>query len=543
MTLPQSIEDYYRAIALNPQVAELHYNLGHLLKRRGQSEEAIACFRRAIDLRDDFPEAYNNLGNALRERNLPQESIEVFQTLLLKRPDFALGWNNLGVALKDVGRLHEAIAAFDRSLAIDPNNPAIASNRLGILYFHPDFDSQRIYREHQLWNEKFAAPLFPAKLQHPNDPSPNRRLRIGYVSPYFRLHCQALFTWPLFANHNHEQFEIFCYSDAVNSDGYTEQLQSKIDQWRNIAGLLDNRVAEIIRSDKIDILIDLSLHLAGHRLLVFARKPAPVQVSWLGYPGTTGLSAIDYRFTDPHLDPLPPSPSPGTPGEGWGEGLSCYSEKSVYLPDTFWCYDPLTDQPDVNPPPLEKNRFITFGCLNNFCKVTQPTISLWSKVLAEVPNSRMILLSPVGSHRAHLLRQLHVSPDRVEFVEFRPRPEYLKLYHQIDICLDTIPYNGHTTSLDAFWMGVPVITLIGKTPVGRAGLSLLRNLNLENLAARDEEQFIKIVKDLDVQRPTDLRATLRKRMQQSPLMNGPRFTSAMESAYRQMWQTWCSSQK
>ena len=291
----------------------------------------------------------------------------------------------------------------------------------------------------------------------------------------------------------------------------------------------------MVRQDKIDILVDLALHSANNRLLAFARKPAPVQVTWCGYPGTTGLSTIDYRLTDPHLDPP-------------GDNDSCYSEQSFRLPDTFWLYDPLIDPLPVNDLPALSNGFITFGCLNNFCKVNDGVLNLWANVLREVSRSRLLLMAPHGQTRDDILKKLKthgIEEPRVEFANRQLRKYYFQSYNRIDLCLDTMPYNGHTTSLDACWMGVPTITLIGKTVVGRGGWSLLSNLRLTELAARTPEECIEITRQLAGNLPKlqELRSTLRERMQASPLMDGKRFARNLEEAFREMWRKWCEAEK
>jgi predicted O-linked N-acetylglucosamine transferase (SPINDLY family) len=296
--------------------------------------------------------------------------------------------------------------------------------------------------------------------------------------------------------------------------------------------MTDQEAANQIRNDRIDILVDLTMHMAHGRRLVFARRPAPVQVTWLAYPGTTGLAAIDYRFTDPWLDP------PGVD--------HFYSEKSIRLPETFWCYDPLSGDLDPGPLPAATNGYITFGCLNNFCKVTGPTLQLWENILRTLANSRLILLAPQGGHRTRVKKYCQdrgIDPNRIEFIEFQPRRDYLDIYRKIDIGLDTLPYNGHTTSLDSFWMGVPVVTRIGSTVVGRAGWSQLCNLDLQELAAETNAQFETIVLNLaaDIPRLSELRKNLRSRMKTSPLMDAPRFARNMESAYREMWKRYCPS--
>jgi len=305
------------------------------------------------------------------------------------------------------------------------------------------------------------------------------------------------------------------------------------DVWRDISGSSDETVTKLIREDRIDVLVDLTMHMAGSRPLVFARKPAPVQVCWLAYPGTTGLTAIDYRLTDPQLDP------PGL------FDRFC-SEKSFRLPETFWCYDPLTSEPAVGPLPALANGHVTFGCLNNFCKVNEGVLRLWARVMKAVAGSRLLLLAPQGSARERTLNLFQhegISRDRICFTRFRPRLDYLAQYHHIDIGLDTFPYNGHTTSLDSYWMGVPVVTLVGDTVVGRAGLSQLTNLGLMELVAETPEAFIesaiRLASDLD--RLQALRATLRERMRSSPLMDAPRFARNIEAAYREMWRRWCAA--
>lgn len=289
----------------------------------------------------------------------------------------------------------------------------------------------------------------------------------------------------------------------------------------------------MVREDQIDILVDLTMHMASGRPLLFARKPAPVQVCWLAYPGTAANTAIDYRLTDPFLDPL-------------GQSDPYSLEESVRLADTFWCYDPLSAEPPVNPLPALTKGQVTFGCLNNFCKVNSGILKLWAKVLREVEGSRFMLLAPEGSSQSWALEELEqegVERERISFVSHQPRQQYLELYHQIDIGLDTLPYNGHTTSLDSLWMGVPVVTLVGQTVVGRAGLSQLSNLGLTEFVAESPEEFVRIAVETasDLKRLSELRRSLRARMERSPLMDAPRFARNMEAAYRTMWQRWCAA--
>jgi protein O-GlcNAc transferase len=525
--LDEAIAAYRQAIALRPNYADAYNNLGVAMKYKRQLDESIAACRRAIAIRPNYAEAHNNLGNALRELGQLDESIAAFRQAIALEPDLSEAHNNLGNALKDQGQLDLAMAAYRAALLLKPDYPGAQSNLLYVMYFHPGYDAQAIYEEHRRWSQQHAEPLMKFVQPYTNDRNPERRLKIGYVSPDFHEHCQSLFTVPLFSHHNHRDFEIFCYSHQVHTDALTTRLKSFADVWRNVAQISDQQLSEIIRNDQIDILVDLTMHMANSRPQLFARKPAPVQVAWLAYPGTTGLSAMDYRLTDPWLDP---------------PGLfdTCYSEESIRLPDTFWCYDPLTNEPQINDLPALQNGFITFGCLNNFCKINDGVLKLWAQVLAAVPNSRLILLVPAGQVRQWVqdkFREQGIDAKRVEFADYKPRAEYLKSYNRIDLGLDTQPYNGHTTSLDSLWMGVPVVTLVGQTVVGRAGWSQLCNIGLQQLAALTPDEFVFIAAELagDLPRLRELRSGLRQRMQASPLMDASRFAHNIETAYRKMW--------
>jgi predicted O-linked N-acetylglucosamine transferase (SPINDLY family) len=312
----------------------------------------------------------------------------------------------------------------------------------------------------------------------------------------------------------------------------TDRFRAMATGWREIGGMSDDAAAALVRDDQIDVLVDTTLHMEGNRLLVFARKPAPVQVTFAGYPGSTGMEAIDYRLTDVHLDPP-------------GMHDASYVEKSWRLPDTFWCYDPLGADAMVSALPSETSGRTTFGCLNNFSKTNDRVLRLWAQVLDAVPDSRLLVLAHEGSHRQRardVLSALGIASDRIEFAGYRARNSYLELFQQVDISLDTVPYNGHTTSLDSLWMGVPVVTLVGTTVVGRAGVSQLLNLQLPELIARTSKEYVAVASALaaDVGRLSALRRTLRQRMECSPLMDAQRFARNIETAYRAMWRRWCA---
>ncbi|MGA3067510.1 MAG: tetratricopeptide repeat protein, partial [Tepidisphaeraceae bacterium] len=528
-----AIASYRKAITLEPNFVEAHNNLGVALRNNEQFAQAVAIFRKTVELDPELPEAHYNLGNALADNHQHDEAFAAFRQAISLRPNFTSAHNNLGNILAANGQLDDAFVHMRQALALNPDTDETYSNLVFLLHYHPAYDARAILAELRLWNQRYAEPLRKFIPIHSNDRNPDRRLRIGYVSPDFRNHCQSFFTLPLFRHHHHEWFEIYLYSGAIRPDEITGKIREHADVWRDTAGFSDQRLAEQIQQDRIDILVDLNMHMAKGRPTLFARKPAPIQVAWLAYPGSTGLAAMDYRLTDPHLDPP-------------GQFDDCYAEKSIRLPETFWCYAPAKNPPDVNPLPALTSNHITFGCLNNFCKVNDQVLELWSAVMRRVPNSRLILLVPKGSARRRVEELFHrqqITPDRLELIDRTPREKYLLVYHRIDIGLDTFPYNGHTTSLDSLWMGVPVITLEGKTVVGRAGCSQLTNLNLPELIAKTSEEYIQIVANLagDIPRLSHLRQTLRQRMQNSPLCDAEKFTLGVESAYRQMWLTWCQS--
>ena len=524
--LREAAEQYRNAISLRPNYPDALNNLGSIYAELGEFKLATATYLSAIQVKPDFVDALNNLSCLLRKLGRLEEAETVIRRAMELNVQHPVLCNNLGNVLKDSGELDEAIDCFRRALELDPTDAATHSNLAYSLSFQAT-EAQPILEECQRFNALHAVPLQSKIVGHTNDRSPNRRLRIGYISPDFRDHCQSLFTIPLLSHHDHAAFEIVCYSSVERPDEFTRRIAGHADIWREVRPMNDAALSDLIRADRIDILVDLTMHMANARPLVFARKPAPIQIAWLAYPGTTGLTTIDYRFSDPRLDP----PNFETH----------YTERTVRLPDSFWCYDPLTNQPEVTPLPALTRGHLTLGCLNNPCKVTDHTLRLWAPILRALPTAKLLLMVPPGPHRQHLLQRLtahDITPQRVNFVSYRPRSDYLKTYHDIDVGLDTFPYNGHTTSLDSFWMGVPVITRVGQTSVGRGGLSQLFHLDLVELAAESDEAFTTTALALanDLPRLAALRQQLRPRLEHSPLMDAKRFAQNIEAAYRQIWQ-------
>lgn len=526
-------EAIYRQILLQaPFHAEAMHLLGALASQTDRSAMAIELISQAIKINPSLVEAYRNLAVVLSDNDRLEDAIALLQKAISINPNHAHAHSSLAVALARTGDLDRAIASFRRAVELAGGDANLQSNLAYAVQFHPGYDAAAILEEGRRWSKRHEQP-FAHELtgSFPNDRSPDRRLRVGYVSSNFSGHVVGRNVLPLLQNHDCAEVESFCYYNSPQVDDITRKFCAAANHWRQIDAVDDPNTIQTIRNDGIDILADFSLHLAQNRLPVFAHKPAPVQVTFAGYPGTTGLDAIDYRLTDPYLDPP-------------GHCDSCYSEKSIRLSHSFWCYDPeamhpADELPVASLPALASGR-VTFGSLNDFRKVNDGVLKLWSDVLTAIPESRLLLLAPKGDSRRRVLNRLNSR--QVQFVDRQDRLAYLKTYDCIDIGFDTFPYNGHTTSMDSLWMGVPVVTLIGRTVVGRAGWSQLCNLDLRELAAETPAKFIEIATRIaaDLPRLSELRQGLRDRMRRSPLMDPKGFARQVEAAYRKMWKEWCS---
>jgi protein O-GlcNAc transferase len=523
-----------RAIGINPDYAEAHSNLGNVLFGQGKSDEAMAAYREAIGIKPDFAEPHSNLANALFGQGKSDEAIAAYRQAIGIRPDYAEAHYNFGIALAAQGRLEEAVAAYRQAIGIRPNFSQAFSNLLLCLNYDDKLTNNHIFAAHREWDERYGqrAPRFTT---YSNDRDPTRRLRIGYFSPDLREHSVAWFLEPLLRGHDRQKVEVFCYAEVSRPDSVTTRLQGLADKWLVTVGLSDERLAERIRTDGIDILVDVAGHTAGNRLLVFARKPAPVQVTWLGYPNTTGLNAIDYRLVDAVTDPA-------------GEADAWASETLVRLEDGFLCYRGLRNAPEPTSPPCLKTGTVTFGSFNNPAKISGATFDAWAKLLRRLPEARLLLKArPFADAATRALFLAHlgargIAEDRVELLSWLPgAAEHLALYHRVDIALDPFPYNGTTTTFEALWMGVPVITLRGHRHAGRVGASLLTQIRLTDLIANSPEEYIEIAVALaeNLGRLDDLRCALRPRMAASTMCDERAFACKMEAAFRSMWQHWC----
>ena len=525
--LPSALMLVRRAVELRPDAAVCRNNLGQVLARHGRDDEAAGCYEAAIDLDPAYAEAHNNLGVLRARRDRLTDAEAHYRKAIELDPAYAEPHTNLGNLLKDRGELDAAIVCYRRAVELRPDLSQLHSNLLLTLHYHPDYSPADLLREHLRWAERHVVPLKPARRAHGNSADPERRLRVGYVSPDFREHPVARFMLPLLREHDRQQVEVFAYSDVALPDPVTDMVRRHVDQWRNVATLADEKLADAVRADGVDILVDLAAHSGHNRLLTFARKPAPVQVTYLAYCSTTGVDAIDYRVTDRFLDPPPES--------------SHYSEASLHLSHCYWCYSapplkPSAAQRLAGPP--------TFGCLNNFAKVTDVTLELWARLLKRVPEARLLVYARADPHQQRVRRALRgagVDESRAAFVGYQSLAAYLETYREIDVGLDPHPYGGGTTSCDALWMGVPVVTLAGRTAVSRAGTTLLRNVGLDDLVARSADQYVDLAAELirDAGRLAALRRDLRGRLESSPVMDARAFARGFEAALRTAWRAWC----
>lgn len=525
-----AIASYRQALALNPDIAEANCNLGGLLAHHRDIDQAIALCRKALALRPDFVEALCNLGLAYSYKDQPDLAIDCCRRAIALRPDLAQAWHNLGIAHARLNCQDEAIDCFERALALNPGAAGVYNSLFFGLLYRAGTTPGELLAAHRRYAERIETPLRPAWPRHGNRRDPGRRLKIGYVSADFRYHSVAFFVEPLFAHHDRAAFEIHAYYDHFRNDEVTARLRSHVDHWIPCDNLSDAELAARIQADGIDILVDLSGHSAGNRLPVFARKPAPVQVTWLGYPATTGLTAIDWRLTADDVDP---------------EGSDAYySERLFRLPRTMWCYRPPAPAPEA-PVRTTVAGAVCFGSMNNLPKISPETVACWSEILRALPAARLVMTGiPEGSARQLLLERFAgggIGPERLEFHARLPVAAFQALASRIDIALDPFPYNGTTTTCESLWLGIPVVTLIGAMSVSRSGVALLRSIGLDALCAGSEADYVRIAVDLalDPARLQALRAGLHTRMATSPLRDEAGFARAIESAYGLMWRDWC----
>jgi protein O-GlcNAc transferase len=529
--LDEATASYRRVLALKPGFAGMHGNLGHALQDQGKLDEAIASYRRALALEPGLAGIHSDLGVVLRGRGKLDEAVASYRRALAIEPRFAEVYYNLGNALLDQGLPGEAAASFQQAIALVPAHADAHDNLLMTSNYQAGLSNAGLYETARKFDAVFDRRAASAK--RPDNLDCGRRLRIGYVSGDFNYHPAGYFLSRVLPSHNRQCTEIFCYYNNTVIDDMTRRLRSTSDHWREIAGMPDADVDSLIRHDCIDILVDLSGHTGKNRLLLFALRPAPIQVSWLGYVATTGLAAMDYILMDAISAP---------PGD------ECfYSEALVRLPYGRFCYEAPAAAPPVVDPPCVKRGYVTFGSFNHIAKISAATVRLWADILEAVPASRLLLKWKSLSEESCRKRLIDafagagISGDRLELRGYSPHHQMLAEYGDVDIALDPFPFAGGLTSCEALWMGVPVITLSGDRPAGRQTQGFLHQLGLDELAARTPADYAVRAAALarDLPQLTALRQSMRSRMLDAPLCDGPLFTAALESAFRDMWRCFC----
>jgi len=522
--LPESEAVFRRVVQLAPNHHQALFCLGTVLSDQGRWYDAADAYAEAIRQRPDYAEAHQALAVMLKYTNRVTESLIAVERSLQLRPNFTLAFQTLGATLSEVGRTEEAVQVYRRSLDVDPDQPHVRSNLLYALCGLESISREQLWREHLLWAEVHGGNEQPSLR---SKKASGHRLRVGYISPDLRQHSVSYFLAPVLAAHDRNRVEVICYSDVVRPDAMTARLRDLADGWFDVTRQNTEQVCSQIANDRIDILVDLAGHTMGNRLAVFARRPAPIQITWLGYPETTGLATIDYKITD---------------AIAWDEsdGTRYASEQPLRLPGGCHCYEAPAGCPGVAPPPMLVNGYVTFGSFASLAKVTPAMVGTWAAVLKEVPNSRMLLKARqladrfIRDRMTSMFAAAGVSIDRLRFEPTVAETlDHLALYRDVDIVLDTFPYNGTTTLCEGLWMGVPVVTLKGDRPASRMGASLSHQIGLDSLVAHTHDKFVAIAKDLaaDHSKLIDLRNSMRDRFAQSTLGNATSFTKELEDAY------------
>lgn len=525
---------FEKATRIKPDYADAHYNLGLSLTKEGDLKGAIDRYQKAIRIRPDYLDAYYNMANALSAAERLEEAIAGYREALhINSSDHRI-YTNLGSALLKLGHQEEAELSFQEALKLNPSDTLNYSNLI-VSACYLSVDPSIIHTRCKAWANHVDQLIPPENRHYANDPNPARPLRIGYVSADFRHHAAAYWIEPLLAAHDAANFAVFCYDNFGGADEVKRRLKTYQNTWVDCSTLRDDELTERIRRDGIDILVDLSGHTDGNRLLVFARGPAPVQVGWFGFPVSTGLKTMDYRLTDGTMDPE-------------GETESYYSEKLVRLSRFYASFQPESGVMEPGSPPVLHNGYVTFASLNNWAKITPRMLELWASLLLSVPDSRL-LIQAGGMDGDGTKAKIHkffeaksVDGERIILRGWCGIKQYLDLGQDVDIALDPYPFNGGVTTFHSLWMGVPVVTMAGRTAPSRVGKSILSQIGLPELVADSDEQYLEIAANLAGQPHTleTLRMSMRDRMTRARLLDGGGLTREVEAAYRRMWNDWCT---
>ncbi len=529
-------ESCQTAIKLAPTFAEGHSNLGNAMMSLERYNDARNCYERALAINPNYVRARCNLGSALRFLNRIDEAVSHLRRAIALAPGFLDAHRNLAAVLLVGGDTELAITHLRQAIAIDPINVELRTTLLFAIQYSDSISSDSFLSEHKTFSAfraGFEQQFHASWFGHKNIRDEHRVIRVGYVSSDFREHAVSFFIEPILRWHDRSRFEIFCYHNAEKRDVWTERLMALSEHWINVAALSDQEMVTRITADGIDILVDLNGQTAGNRLDVFAQKPAPVQMTWIGSAGTTGLTAIDYRITDAMLDP------PGMTEAFHTETLIRLGSSATFLPHP--------ESPDVNALPALSKGHITFGCLNTPRKFNRSLIQIWAKLLKRLPTARLVLAAAPLQEFQQKLNSMFlaegIDANRIEWLPFMKTPDFLKQHHEIDIALDTFPYNGGTTSNHALWMGMPVVTLAGTRTVSRVGAAVLSGAGLHDLITQNADEYIQRAVDLadDLEHLNTLRQSMRERITSRQSSSPEGVTRDLEAHYRSAWRKWCAS--
>ncbi|BCB26930.1 acetylglucosamine transferase [Sulfurimicrobium lacus] len=532
--LEEALKSYRTALEIRPGFFYALNNIGIVYASMGRLQDAMDCYREALALDSSFAMAHTNMGNTYYELGQLDRARECYTQALVANPDEDVTLSNLGNVLLGEGKLEDAKIAHQRALSLNPTNAVAHSNLIFLMDFDAQATTESQQEERKKWNARYAAPLQQLWRAHANDRDPNRVLRVGYVSADFRMHSAAYTFEPMLCGYDRENFEVYCYSNSPRNDQMTEKLRNCVTGWRNIVGKSDADADAMIRADKIDILVDLAAHSAGNRLLLFARKPAPVQVTGWGHGHGTGLDAMDYLFGDPVS--IPP------------DECHYFAEKIAYLPCLipYACPD---NSPPVAPLPAMKNGYVTFGCFSRLVKISESSLALWAEILLAMPEARLIVKAKELDDVTQRLRiadkmaECGVGAERLTLLGRTSWYEHMAAYGAVDIALDPFPHGGGIGTFEALWMGVPVVTLKGPSLPSRVTAAIETALGLEDWVADNREAYLVLARNKasNPRALAELRARLREQVKASPAGNPVTITGMVEQNYRKMWREWLTN--
>lgn len=528
---------YELAFHFNPHCAEACNNLGVIYKDRDNLDKAVECYQLALSIKPNFSQSLNNLGVVYTVQGKMDAAASMIEKAIVANPTYAEAYNNLGVLYRDAGSISLAIEAYEQCLKIDPDSRNAGQNRLLAMNYIDEGADDKLFEAHRDWGRRFMR-LHQQYNSWDNRKDPERPLIIGYVSPDYFTHSVSYFIEAPLVFHDYANYKVVVYSAVVKADAKTNRFRDKVLKkggvWRDIYGIDEKKVASMVREDSVDILVELTGHTANNKLGMMACRPAPIQVTWIGYPNTTGLPSIDYRITDSLADP------PDTRQK--------HVEELVRLPDCFLCYTPSPEAGPATPAPALSNGFITFGSFNNLAKITPKVLQVWARILCAVPNSRLVVkckpfcCDSVRQRFLSTLEQLGLESLRVDLLPLiLLNHDHMQAYALMDISLDTFPYAGTTTTCESLYMGVPCVTMGGSVHAHNVGVSLLNTVGLGHLVAKNEDEYVQLALNLasDVTALSNLRMDLRRLMSKSPLCDGSKFTLGLESSYRNVWRRYC----